>query len=242
MTRPRIIALLSWYDEPIAWLERCITSLTRAGVTDLVAVDGAYALYPDAQPSSDPLQRLAICNTAHQHGIRYRIHTPPEAWAGNEVHKRNFLFEYAETQTRPQPGDWYLVIDADEHIIEAPQDVPARLAGSPFDVAAVTLREPGHPLGTMIYPTHPKFFRAIKGLRTVTNHYTYTLPDGRKLWGNAKTDRLEPRHDLTTVTVEHCNQLRHTDRRSNALAYYRTRDQAGIEDLPAERSLLQDAA
>ena len=66
--------------------------------------------------------------------------------------------------------------------------------------------------------------------------------DGRKLWGNAKTDRLEPRADLTSVTVEHHNQLRHPDRRGAALEYYRTRDRHGIEELPADRSILADAA
>jgi hypothetical protein len=233
----RIVALLSWYDEDPAWLDRCIRSLPQAGVSAILALDGAYSLYPAANAASDPDQVNAIRHAAEHAGIPCRIKQPATPWAG-EVEKRNRLFELAEQTT----ADWYLIIDADEFITSAPPDVPARLAQSPFDVAAVTLREPGHPLGTVVYPTHPKFFRAIHGLRAVTNHYTYTTPDGRKLWGNAKTDRLEPRHDLTALTVEHHNQLRHPDRRGAALAYYRTRDRAGVEELPADRSILADAA
>jgi hypothetical protein len=233
----RIVALLSWYDEDPAWLERCIRSLPQARVSALIALDGAYSLYPDAKARSHRSQHEAIERAAQAAGIPCQIHAPDAPWDG-EVQKRNHLFDLAE-QT---PADWYMVMDADEFIISAPKDVPARLARAPFDVAAVTLREPGHPLGTMIYPTHPKFFRAIPGLRAITDHFTYTTPDGRKLWGDAKRCHLEPRADLTSVTVEHHNQLRHPDRRKAALTYYETRDQAGIEELPTDRNILQDAA
>jgi hypothetical protein len=238
---PRIIALLAWYDEPKEWLTRCVDSLARLPVDHLIAVDGSYALYPHPAATSDRTERIAIANAAARNGIRYDIHTPLDPWPG-EVEKRNFLFQYAETHARPIPGDWYFVIDADEFVTHSPDDVPARLAATPFDVGATTLREPGHPMGTMIYPTHPKFFRAIRGLRTVLNHYTYTAPDGRKLWGNAKTDHLEPRADLTAITVEHHNQLRHPDRYKAAKTYYRTRDAQGVEELPPDRSILRDAA
>ena len=111
-----------------------------------------------------------------------------------------------------------------------------------FDVAATTLIEPGHPQGTMVFPTHPKFFRAIPGLRAVTNHFTYSTPDGRKLWGDAKKDRLEPRLDLTAVKVEHRSKLRHTDRRRAAERYYRLRDDLGLEELPEDRTILKAVA
>jgi hypothetical protein len=233
----RIVALLSWYDEDPAWLERCIRSLPMVHVAGLIALDGAYSLYPDAKARSHHSQTEAIERAAQAAGIPCQVHHPTEPWDG-EVQKRNRLFELAETTS----ADWYMIVDADEFVTAAPDNVPERLAQTPFDVAAVTLREPGHPMGTMIYPTHPKFFRAIPGLRAVTDHFTYTAPDGRKLWGNAKTAHLEPRADLTAVTVEHHNQLRHPDRRKAALTYYQTRDQAGVEELPTERSILADAA
>jgi hypothetical protein len=111
-----------------------------------------------------------------------------------------------------------------------------------FDVGAVTLKEPGHPLGTIVYPTHPKFFRAIPGLRCVNDHFTYTTPDGRRLWGDQSKHQMEARADLTCVEVEHHKELRHEDRRKAAKEYYDTRDALGVEDLPAVRSLLKESA
>lgn len=234
-----IAALLSWYDEPPAALEAMIASLTLIPVDRLIAVDGAYALYPDGRRRSSSEEYRAIIHGCRHHGIDLTLHTPATVWAGNETEKRDRLFELAEQVT--SPDDWLMVIDADEEVLEAP-DVPARLAASPFDVAGVTLREPGHPLGTVVFDTFPMFFRAIRGIRCHQDHFTYQTPDGRNLWGDAKRARLEPRLDLAGVVVEHRKQLRHPDRREAALTYYRTRDEQGVEDLPADRSLLKDAA
>lgn len=233
-----IAALLSWYDEPAEQLATMIRSLTKVPVDRLIALDGAFALYPDARHRSSSEEYRAIIHTTHAYGIDLTIHTPPTVWAGNEVEKRNRLFELAENVTGPD--DWYMVIDADEEVLTAPADVPARLSASPFDVAGVTLREPGHPLGTIVFDTFPMFFRAIRGIRCHRDHFSYTCPDGRKLWGDAKRARLEPRLDLTGMVVEHRNQLRHPDRRKAALTYYETRDDLGIENLPPVRSLLKD--
>lgn len=227
-----IVGLLSFYDEHPDWLTRCIHSLP---VDHLIAIDGAYRLYPDGKASSPPRQHEAIRDAAAAAGIPLTLHIPNTVWPG-EVEKRNHLFEIAETMTGP--ADWYFVIDADEHVTATPPDLKARLAGTVFDVGAIHLTEPGHPRGTMVFPTHPKFFRAIHGLRAIGNHYTYTTPDGRKLWGNAKTDRLEPRADLTDLQVMHSKNLRHPDRYENARTYYLTRDEHGIEDMPADRSVL----
>jgi hypothetical protein len=233
----RITALLSFYDENPDWLERMALSLRMLPVDRLIAVDGAYELYPDPKRESHPSHREALHKACVEANITLSTFVPHKPWAG-EVQKRNHMFEMAE-----QTGaDWYFVIDSDEFVARTIWDVHERLEHSPFDVGAVTLKEPGHPRGTIIYPTHPKFFRAIPGLRAVQDHFTYTAPDGRKLWGDQSKHYLEPRLDLTGVVVEHHNQLRHEDRRKAAKAYYDLRDELGVEDLPAERPLLKDPA
>jgi hypothetical protein len=236
----QIVALMSWYDEPPQALRAMIGSLTTVPVSRLVALDGAYRLYPDGQNRSSSLQHAAIIQACQHHGIELTNETPATVWHGNEIEKRNRLFELAEQVTGPD--DWYMVIDADEQVLTAPQDTSSRLAGSPFDVAGITLREPGHPLGTIVFDTFPMFFRAIPGIRCHQDHFTYRTPDGRNLWGDAKRTRLEPRLDLTDLVVEHRNQLRHPDRRRAAVTYYDRRDEAGIEELPELRSLLTDEA
>jgi hypothetical protein len=227
----RIVALLSWYDEDPAWLKRCVESLAKVGVSDLFAADGAYELYPEAKERSSDEQVIAIAQAAKHTGIEIHDAYPVEPWR-TEIAKRNFLFAWGEDFTDEQ--DWYMVIDADEYVLEAPTDLADQLAATSFDVGAVELIEPGHALGTMHFPTFPMFFRAIRGLRCVGEHFNYRTPDGRNLWGDAKRQQLEPRH-MTGVKVMHESELRSTERRKKAQAYYRARDAAGIENLDRER-------
>jgi hypothetical protein len=106
----RVTALLSFYDEPVEMLAAHVASL--AGVVDhIVAVDGAYMLYPDGKPASDPLQMRVIQEVARGLRIGITTHTPSSVWVGNEVAKRNHLLRLAEPVTRE--GGWYLVLDAD---------------------------------------------------------------------------------------------------------------------------------
>lgn len=232
----KVCALLSWYDEDPRWLDRCVRSLAWLPVDRVVAVDGAYALYPGGKAASPPDQPEAIRRACLGIGAQCTLHLPDEVWAGNEVEKRNRLFELGERFT--SEGDWWFVVDADEHVLYAPADLRDRLQRAPFDVGAVELVEPGGPTGTITFPTHPKFFRAIRGLRCHQDHFTYRTPDGRNLWGDAKRTRLEPRADLSGVRVEHRKEFRHPDRRAAANGYYRARDAAGVEELPVDRSVL----
>jgi len=71
---------------------------------------------------------------------------------------------------------------------------------------------------------HRMFFRAIPGLRVRDAHNVYVTPSGRKLWGGAG---MVPALDLTALTVLH--KPRAEERRKRALAYYRHRDENGLE-------------
>jgi hypothetical protein len=224
----KLVALLSWYDEDPAWLARCVKSLDLVGVDHLVALDGAYELFDG--PRYSPVQQVdTVLLNAPRSVDMHR-------WTGegNEVEKRNRLWELAE-QTE---ADWYMVIDSDEHVIRAPEDLKDRLTASTFDVGAVELFEPGHPLGTIVYPTFPMFFRAIPGIRCDGDHFTYRTPDGRSLWGDVTKVQCEPR-TLTGVQVMHWSELRPPERRQRAKDYYKARDAAGIEDLPPPGSRLK---
>lgn len=227
-----IIALLSWYDEDPRWLKRCVDSLAQIPVDRLVALDGPYELY-GGRPKSRQDEYEAIEQAP------FPTHVYTGGYEGNEVEKRNRLWELAERHS--EPNDWYMVIDADEYVTQAPEGLAHSLDTSFFDVGAVDLQEPGHPLGTIHFPTFPMFFRAIRGLHCDRDHFTYRAPDGRTLWGNAKTERLEARH-MTGATVMHESQLRHPERRAKAMAYYKSRDMLRIENLPPAGSKLVSAA
>jgi hypothetical protein len=228
----QIVALLSWYEENPEWLADMVAGLELAGVDRLVALDGAYALYPGATPQSHPSQKEAI-RGACDGFCPVDIYTPTEVFKGNEVQKRSMLFELGEQVTTED--DWYLVIDADETVTSIPDDFRQRLAQTPLDVAQVTFVEarneasppPSAWQRKSRYPIRI-MFRAIRGLRVKTNHWTYVTPDGRRLWGqNRRT--LEPALDLTDLEIFHRSDLRHEERRADQYRYYATRDERKVE-------------
>ncbi len=231
----RVVGLLSWYEEDPAWLAEMIASLPKASVEHLIALDGAYALFPGGAPTSDPSNVQAIQAACEVAGITYSIHQPVEVWEGNETEKRSALFELAEQVS--DEGDWYFVMDADETITDVPEDFTARLKGTNLDVGMVTFQEPAEketgPAPRFRWQRKRRYpirvlFRAIKGLRVVGNHWTYVTPDGRRLWGQNKRT-LEPALDCTDLAIFHRSDLRHEARRADQYAYYEIRDQEQVE-------------
>lgn len=231
----KLVALLSFFDEPVENLTRCVIGLRRAGVDHLVAVDGRYALYQADEHLSHPNQHAAIVLACREAGIALTLHTPGGAWERNETEKRSFLFALGHAVS--VPGDWLLVMDADEFIVQVPDDLRDRLAATDLDVAEVALMDmvaaridrPDFPVMTTVR----KLFRAQR-ITVGPAHWDYMTDDGRMLWGSEGGDRgrnglMEPALELLDLQVEH-----HPDRRPKArleakLWYYARRDDAGIE-------------
>jgi hypothetical protein len=173
----RLIALLSFYDEPAEALAECVQSLARAGCDHVVAVDGAYALYPEGKPMS-PIEQVG---------------TIAEAWPGD---------------------DWFMVMDADQVVVEVPAGLKRTLADTPHDVAAVRFHDRvAERLNDPLYPTDFDvriLFRA-QPIHLELNHYTYVASLSRtKLW----TGRMHDAESVTgldlrdSVTVEHRPDVR----------------------------------
>jgi hypothetical protein len=230
----RLHALLAYYDEPCASLAACIASLTHAGVDHIIASDGAYALYPDARPSSPPNQAAVIHETARTLGLACTIHTPSTVWIGNEVEKRTSLFNIAHALSTP--GDWWFVIDADEVILSAPKNLKDQLTNTDHHVAEATLtqgrdlnnpaaqhfnwpRQGQHPM-RMLFKAQP--------IHCQVNHYTYVAGDGRILW-SSDSALQEPALDIEDLIVEHRDNQRALDRIQDKTTYYQRRDSIGIE-------------
>jgi hypothetical protein len=209
----KVVGLLSFYDEPEAFLHRLIASLPLAGVEHLVALDGRYATFPAQEDVSPSEQHEAIEQACAMADIGLTLHVQGP-WA-SEIEKRTALFTLGEKHTTPD--DWYYVCDGDEQVTHA-QHVHDVLDHTPFDVAQVTMT------GRDANPQFPKYFRAIRGLHVYANHYTYRTPDHRYLWGNQRTTLLQPRA-IVDLTVHH--HERTARRRTQAVGYYATRDAAG---------------
>ena len=137
----RLIALLCWYEEAPQWLAATVASLR--GVCDhVIAADGTYPGFPDARvyPRSGREQAEVITETAYACNLGLTLISPRDVWEGGEVEKRNAMFDYAKIVG--DPGDWVLIVDADEVVTAAPPDLRAQLTapphGSPRDSAGVT--------------------------------------------------------------------------------------------------------
>lgn len=223
----QIIGILSWYDENPAWLGACVASMCGAGLRHIVAVDGAYALFPDGirHPRSGMEQHSAVSEVCQALNVGLTLYSPAEAFAGNETEKRSLGFRLAELVA--EEDDWYFVMDADQVIVSA-IGLHQKLAATELDVAETLFYERG--VGQemngqrSLWPVR-NLFRAIPGLKVEGKHYDYVLPDGRNLWGDAP---LEPAA-WTGVEVEHRTRWRSRPRIEAQERYYQRRAELGVE-------------
>jgi hypothetical protein len=215
----KLIGILCWFDERPSWLAGVIGGLRRVGVEHLVAVDGAYGLYPGGRPYSGPEQHDTIVETSRALDIATTIHTPREPYWGNEVEKRNLAFALAETIAEPNV-DWYFLVDAD-HFVTVAEGHHKQLAETGCDVGQVRMMEP---YGALLSAGPLRcVFRAIPGLRFETAHMIYRTPDGRDLH-----ELVVPAVDLC-IDVEHRTAERDRYRKELQQDYYRRRDEMGVE-------------
>jgi hypothetical protein len=148
--RMKLYGLISWYDEAPSWLSACVASLAKVGCDHIVALDGAYAFYPEGKPRSGPEQAEAIYRTAEGAGMGCTIHAPSEVWLGNEVEKRSKLFEIAEVISEPHV-DWWFVMDADQVVVDPdPSTLKPRLEATDLDVAETMFEERMDPYATKL--------------------------------------------------------------------------------------------
>lgn len=220
-----ITTLISWYDERPDWLAEAVKSVSTFS-DQVIALDGSYGLYPNPCRKSPYEQARAIRETACEFKMGCTIVEPTKPWGGNEIHKRSTLFAIAECLT--SENDWYFVLDSDEIVMTCPyHNLADILSKTNEDVGEVMVWEKSE-----FNRPFPKLFRAIKGIRVVGNHWTYELPDGRRLWGHGHRGKvLEPSANFHMMRVRHRSD-RDAQREQDAQTYYQHRDIGGAERDP----------
>ena len=216
----RVVALVSWFDEPDHLLEDCVASL-RGFCDAVICLDGPYATYFYDDAQSPPSNLAAIARGAQQAGIPVYIHLAHGPWMG-ECEKRTAMFRLGERHTTPD--DWFFCIDADERVLEHGYTRDRLEAATNYDAGTVLLME-SDSLGCLIIP---QLFRAHRGITIGPAHYQYSLPDGRRLWccHNETVERLDTHHD---IIVEHRVKERSEAREARRWAYYLRRDSQQME-------------
>lgn len=237
-TYSRCTGILSFFDETLEMLAASVSSLV--GVVDhLVAVDGAYALYPGGKASSDPSQMRLISEICSGARIGLTTHTPSAVWGGNEVQKRSHALHLAEAVT--DPNGWYLVLDADCVVTEVHPEWFTRLKevadddwGS-IEVGVYEVRpipgyfpEPGEGLSPVRL-----MYRALRGMTYGPSHWTVHAPDPESgdeifFWGPKEFEPVSAYDGTSLLHVEH-RLGRPEYRVQNAKMYYSTREHLGIE-------------
>lgn len=214
----RIVALLSWYDEPSPWLAGAVASAARL-CDHVLAVDGAYASFPGAlrKPNSPAQQADVIAHTASGAGIGATIHVPREPWWGGEVEKRDWMFKAARLLTSEE--DWLFVIDADEVLTQAPADTRDLLKNSEYEVGEVL-----HQDVEQATTFDRRFIRARTELSVEGNHFSWisTRADGSRsfLRGNYRVHDLASAEPMWDVRLEHRQSERSAHRQTAKADYY----------------------
>jgi hypothetical protein len=223
-----MVACLAYYAERCSDLERCVLSL--AGVADvLVALEGRWGHFPEVEGNEQALQRATIEEAALRTGI---VCDHSSGTWPSQVAKRSALMERAAGY-----GDWLLVIDADEWVMEADAaQLRAALAATRLDVARVNLRR--HPLATCS-PARAvrRIYRASCGVRLRTAHNGYVAKDGRFLHGDPAYVELAESDDGVAAYIHlgHDTAARNGARQQARLVYLATRRQLRFESWQQER-------
>ena len=227
----KLIAVLNWYDEPPWCLVELVASLAAAGADSLVAVDGAYALFPNGRAQSPGEQAQAILAAGQGAGLEVALHVPRDVWWGNEIEKRTFAFDLGH-HIADDFEDWLWIVDADERIQEA-LGLRDALERTGHDVASLMMDEVNDGTREGVVPIR-KFFRAQEtGIHLENNHFTYVTGDGQLLYEGFQAPRpelVECEH-LLFVRIDHRGG-RSKLRDHEAQVYYDRRKEAAAELVP----------
>jgi hypothetical protein len=201
-----------WYEEKPGWLYELVASV--AGVCNrVVAVDGAYALFPNAKGGSLPDQAEAIVAAVAGYGLDLTLYQPAAPWHGNEVEKRNYALSLANAE-KP---DWVAIIDGDERIVETPPDLFAKLEATDKESVMIRHRFNDRPEGHC-----KKLYRAP--VRIGKWHAEYLNVEGIGVFDDDASSLW-----LDELVLEHRKTDRDPERQAAASRYYQLRDEEGIE-------------
>lgn len=236
----KLIGLLSWFDESVTWLAASIGSMMRLGMDHVIAIDGAYDLYPNGRRMSGSEEHVAIYDACTATGMGCTVHVPTRLWK-DEMEKRDTLFALAE-YVAESDQDWFFSFDADHIVTDVLlHDFKATLAGLDTDAASVCLYErfdphinpKGDDPSRLRWTPLRCAFRNVGGIHTYINHCTYVDKDDRWLWGNARQGaELIPSTELFDVRIEHRTMLRDPTRKLEAKVYYDRRRRLNTERPP----------
>ncbi len=240
----KIIGLLNFYNESPSWLATAVGGFGRICDT-IIAVDGAYALFPGGRACSHPNQAEAIQTAAEAAGAGSIVFRPNEIWHGNEVAKRNQLIKLAGTLDLTSE-DWLMVFDADCHMLMCePGVIRDVLADTDKNVATYTYLDGKDFMADAKLHEYVAqaacdtewtgqtrdVFRWNPTLRVGPQHWLYSaVIDGERRWIRGPETKEGVACELRrNLVVYHRTQDRARVRREAQDFYYKQREAYGVE-------------
>lgn len=210
-----IVGVLCWYEEPPEALATAVAGFARV-CDQIVALDGAYALYPAGRPCSAPGEAEAILAACEAAGVGCIVHRPRELFAGNEVEKRNLSLSLAAAF---EPS-WVIVFDGDFRVTWCvPEAVRWDLVNTTANVGSYSLRDE-HGFGRLA-----GVYRWTHDLRYVSTHY-----DVRGTYNGAEVRLREVGSELMlNLEAVHRHDQRSAARKNGMTVYSERRDAYGVE-------------
>jgi len=136
----KLYACLCFYQDGVKLLERCLSSLKKNGVDEIVCVDGKYKEFPDKEYESS----YDEVHMGYDFSDRFGF-SKPDGW-DSQMEKRNYSI-------RPVlNGDYFLIIDADEQLT-----TPIDKSKLTLDAYSVQMYEPQDGRINKQYPSNRIF-------------------------------------------------------------------------------------
>jgi glycosyltransferase involved in cell wall biosynthesis len=159
-------ACINLYND-CQFLATCLESI-KEYVDEIIIADGAYELYyrqfkqayPQAQPWSTDGSLQIIESLDGLPAVRILRCTKP--WL-NQTVKRNALLDAVH------PGEWFLIIDADEMLTGDIDEAFTEITESGCVLGRIPLVNVGLATDRMVYYWHPRLFLKMPGM-----HYDFT--------------------------------------------------------------------
>lgn len=230
----KLISLMSFYDESEDFLNESFDAFSRLGVTTVVAVDGAYARFPDGRARSQAEVTDQVGDLARMLDLALLLYQPREVWEDNEVGKRQFMIDLALSIAKPV-RDWFVVWDCDYKLLNVPtaiektptaDEIVEILSHTTEDFATISFTESRE---DNAFNPMQMFIRAQK-VTMDGNHHTYLLDDGRRSQILRRpVENMADAADLGSIKVRHRCYERDDERLAKQAEWYRQRDEFGLE-------------
>ncbi len=231
-----IFGTLSWYGEPVEFLDRCVRSLAGV-VAHLLALDGRWQHFGDDLPARSPENEWETIREAAQAiGLPCTIVGPntdaqtgePVPWK-SQVEKRAKMCDIAVALG----AEWVFVIDGDEYVSRLMPGLRDALDVTDRDVALVEMIRPPLPGGQSYAGKIRRFYSCAQGLTIDKAHNGYRTCELKPRWlhGDSAYARLEKPADLSDyLTLTHVHAGRPADREEARRAYRSARRRLLFEE------------